>query len=1358
MTDLYSTLAASWATNRQEIEKKLNDRFIRHAIDNRGILTSPRRGAEISTQLLELFIAYFDGSTNEADIAQTAVLFAEQGMAFVTAAALMRSLTEIYAESIVTLQSDESALSKLNRFQFDFLEQLANSRELIQQRVQEKSQLALQQALRKQLEQQRQLHALQAQRNHDLNQTLQLNAQLALITDEDELLNQAVIGICQTLQLANVSIYQVPAIQEQWQLRATSADEIVQSFLLNETARQQLHKALLSEGNFIKTNVTTDKHDRLIITANLSVGNETLGAMLINVDQLQRFDQDALLILIRSFAQNLAALWKSLHLITEMAQRAHEQEILYGRFIDNIWQPETNPLQGQYENGILRIDRETPYTPTESTLTHSLQIGNHPFGELILPDNVTLNPNDAEFVEAIVYEMGNALNSAQLLQTTRGYANQLSVAEEVSRATSTLLDPKHLIRAAVTLIRDGFGFYYSGIFLVDDQQKMAVLRAGTGNAGRQQLDNNHQLLINGGSMVGAAIADGHARVEQDVTQAKDFEPNPILPKTQSECALPLQVRGRIIGALTVQSEEKSAFSETAVSVLQNVTDQIAIAIENANLFSQIQQNLAHTSQLHETGQQISTAQDAYEIYRILVEFIGHANLADFVQIIVEDPADPDYLIIPAFWHRDDIAFIPERRILRRSDDYFTAQQFHQKSPLFITDNPQIELLNKFSHQLQDLYTVNGMVLIPLYQEGEWLGTLSLICTNLALPSEQDLQPFLTLTDQASIILANQQLLNQTESLYRIGRAMTQAITRDDALTIAVREVAQYTGAPQCRMVLYEKLAGVGKIVAEYDVTSISESVQLPMLGDFVFDYLDRERKPLLLEENSVLAPPEAIQRHVIQFGAKASLLLPSASQQDLIGFMAIDSSQGQLPFKPSNIIFAQTIVDHLTTQIENIKLLEEALNRAQELITLNQIQSNIAGMLNQRILAKAVYEQIGKLLDNTIFILSRYETETNSVIPILIINEGQPVEREPRTLLPDEQLYQFLQSGESLIADAHTPLMREDPYLKAFQNSQSALWVPLSQEGQTNGFISVQSPDINAYDDTAIQLLRSIATQTSMAIANAQLFEKIQGTNKELRQLDHLKTQFLANMSHELRTPLNSIIGFSRVILKGIDGPITPEQTEDLTSIHSNGQHLLLLINEILDMGKIEAGKMSLVFDVIDIVESARIASTTIRSLMDEKKVEFIWDVPINIPTIEADPVRIRQILINLLSNAVKYTDVGSIRLSIRHIQEHISITIADTGIGIAKADYKKLFKAFEQVDNSTTRTAGGTGLGLPITKWLINMHQGEIWFDSELNKGTTFHVTLPLTQNSEIPPDGVANQAPSAYIPPQTSLKERGQ
>src|SRR5690606_33352109 len=238
-----------------------------------------------------------------------------------------------------------------------------------------------------------------------------------------------------------------------------------------------------------------------------------------------------------------------------------------------------------------------------------------------------------------------------------------------------------------------------------------------------------------------------------------------------------------------------------------------------------------------------------------------------------------------------------------------------------------------------------------------------------------------------------------------------------------------------------------------------------------------------------------------------------------------------------------------------------------------------------------------------------------------------------------------------------------------------------------------------------------------------------------LRELDTLKSQFLANMSHELRTPLNSIIGFSRVMLKGIDGPLTELQEQDLTTIYNSGQHLLGLINNILDLSKIEAGKMEIQPEYMDAEETIDTVISTSHGLVKDRPVEIIRDVEDGLPEIYGDPMRVRQVLLNLASNAAKFTQEGSITIRARRKPYNpetgepprVQFDVADTGIGISPTDMSKLFQAFSQVDGSTTRQVGGTGLGLTISQEFVEMMGGRIWVESEVGKGSTFSFTVPL-------------------------------
>ena len=309
------------------------------------------------------------------------------------------------------------------------------------------------------------------------------------------------------------------------------------------------------------------------------------------------------------------------------------------------------------------------------------------------------------------------------------------------------------------------------------------------------------------------------------------------------------------------------------------------------------------------------------------------------------------------------------------------------------------------------------------------------------------------------------------------------------------------------------------------------------------------------------------------------------------------------------------------------------------------------------------------------------------------------------------------------------PLHKFNPLLP---ETRAEAAIPLRIGNRIIGVIDIQSKAAGAFADDEVSVLQTVADQVAVAIDNARSFELSQQAVMEMREIDRLKSQFLANMSHELRTPLNSIIGFSRVIIKGIDGPVTELQQQDLTAIYNSGQHLLGLINDILDLSKIEAGKMELAFDEVNIVDVTSSVLSTMSGLIKDKPIQMKRIIEPNLPTVRADAIRIRQVIINLLSNASKFTDEGDIVVEVglkpgSTGRNEMRISVTDTGPGISKQDQPKLFQPFSQVDDSPTRKTGGTGLGLSICQHIINMHGGRIWVDSDVGKGSTFHFTLPL-------------------------------
>ncbi len=297
--------------------------------------------------------------------------------------------------------------------------------------------------------------------------------------------------------------------------------------------------------------------------------------------------------------------------------------------------------------------------------------------------------------------------------------------------------------------------------------------------------------------------------------------------------------------------------------------------------------------------------------------------------------------------------------------------------------------------------------------------------------------------------------------------------------------------------------------------------------------------------------------------------------------------------------------------------------------------------------------------------------------------------------------------------------------------------VPLRVGSRIIGALDIQSTNIGAFTTDDLAVLQILADQVAIAIDNARSYELSQQAVKEMREVDRVKSQFLANMSHELRTPLNSIIGFSRVILKGIDGPVSDLQQQDLSAIYNSGQHLLGLINDVLDLAKIEAGKMELAFDQVNLSDLIASVMSTASGLVKDKNVKLLKNIHGELPPVRADAIRIRQVLLNLMSNAAKFTDEGAITVDASvetgpSGRPEILISVTDTGPGIAQEDQAKLFQPFSQVDDSPTRKTGGTGLGLSISHQLIQMHGGRIGVHSAIGKGSTFYFTLPVYRGKE--------------------------
>ncbi len=466
-----------------------------------------------------------------------------------------------------------------------------------------------------------------------------------------------------------------------------------------------------------------------------------------------------------------------------------------------------------------------------------------------------------------------------------------------------------------------------------------------------------------------------------------------------------------------------------------------------------------------------------------------------------------------------------------------------------------------------------------------------------------------------------------------------------------------------------------------------------------------------------------------QVSQDMSFTQPLQVRGEIIGQLAVAGLQD---VSPETEQLVNSIAEQVGIQVENLRLFELNEKRASELETVAVISTTASTTLDPDELLQAVVD-LTKARFN-LYHAHVYLTDESWNTLLLAAGAG---EIGRHMVMAGHAIP--ISAEKSLVARAtreRTPLIVNDalaqsdflpnPYLP---DTRSEMAVPMISGDKVVGVFDIQSTVVGNFTQDDANIFTTLALQVAVALQNARLYQEQSATVAQLRELDRLKSSFLANMSHELRTPLNSILGFSDVMLEELDGPLTDNMRVDLGLIYKNGQHLLHLINDVLDMAKIESGKMNLSvekFNLLEIIEEVTSITSTFAS---EKNLSlFIDSASDREVEIKADKIRLRQVMINLVNNAIKFTEKGKISIHVAREENNVLVTVKDTGIGIPMELLESIFQEFTQVDTSTTRKAGGTGLGLPISRRLIEMHGGRLWAESSGidGEGSTFYVFLP--------------------------------
>ena len=330
--------------------------------------------------------------------------------------------------------------------------------------------------------------------------------------------------------------------------------------------------------------------------------------------------------------------------------------------------------------------------------------------------------------------------------------------------------------------------------------------------------------------------------------------------------------------------------------------------------------------------------------------------------------------------------------------------------------------------------------------------------------------------------------------------------------------------------------------------------------------------------------------------------------------------------------------------------------------------------------------------------------------------------------MSDPNVAAVMAAGEPIqVADLMEEVTTDINEITLRAGYRARLVAPLIRGEEVVGMLVVRRKTPGAFAQNTIDLMKTFAAQSVLAIQNARLFQEIGDKGRQLEVASKHKSQFLANMSHELRTPLNAILGYTELILDNIYGEAPEKMRTVLERVQTNGKHLLGLINDVLDLSKIEAGQLMLSladYSVADLVQGVYVA---VEPLAARKDLELTTKVAKGLPVGHGDGRRLAQVLLNLVGNAIKFTEKGEVVIEASCSDGSFRVAVRDSGLGIGAADQAKIFEEFQQVDNAPTRTKGGTGLGLAISKRIVEMHGGRILVDSELGRGATFTIRLPV-------------------------------
>ncbi len=984
-----------------------------------------------------------------------------------------------------------------------------------------------------------------------------------------------------------------------------------------------------------------------------------------------------------------------------------------------------------------------------------LVVGDQAHGLINLVDNEqehAFSNSDVSLLQTLANSMSIALENARLFDETQRLfraeqqrAAELAIINSVQAALAAELNIQGIYEAVGDKIREIFHNTDMSIRIYDRKtdlvhfpyyyekgERITVESIPLGN----RKGFTPYVLLTGETVV----------VNENIEEEGKKYGSYILPGTgdsKSELFVPLILGGQARGLINLSNYEREhAFSDSDVRLLQTLANSMSVALENARLFDETQRLLKETEQRAQELSAISTISQA---------LVAETDLEPMIQLIGRQTRD-------AF--DADIAYValldPQTNRIRfpyQHGDNFTVLKLGEGLTSKIIQTGEPLLINK---DIQDRREQLGTTLIgreslsylgvPIKSGRETIGVLSVQNSSAeGVFDNNDLRLLTTIAANAGAAIHTAQLhaetqrnANQMATIANVGRNLSATLELDTVTKTVVENVHELFSARDTILRLIDEdgrslrtaLAlgvyanenaadsmtlgeGITGSIAQSGIAEVVDDVELDPRGVHVAGTPDQEEVP----ETMMVAPLIASNR--------------------TIGVLSVYKDRTAGSFSQVDLDFLVGLGRQAAIAIENSRLFDEIQTRNSEITESLEQQTATSEIL--RVIASSptdIQPVLDSVAKNAARLCEANDVQIYSVdkamlrqvthygpLPALHDGETLPLVRElvtGRAVLENRTIH---------IRDMHELPESEYPISYRLQKRlghRTALSTPLVRDGNAVGAIVVRRNEVRPFTEKQIALLQTFASQAVIAIENVRLFKEAQEARAAAEAANKAKSTFLANMSHELRTPLNAIIGFTRIVRKKANGALPEKQLQNLDKVLTSSEHLLGLINTVLDIAKIEAGRM----DVMA-------ANFSVRMLMDQcanlatpllkARVRLEKDIDPDASIIYSDQDKIKQIVLNLLSNSAKFTREGKIVLALQRQGDLLKISVTDSGIGISEEALGRIFEEFQQADTSTTRQYGGTGLGLAISRNLARLLGGNLTATSEVNKGSTFTLTLPF-------------------------------